>query len=77
MCVVRIPLNKPIVLMNEKKNQKEKVSILQAAFVGEDVSNIIKDSIDLVLQNQQYSHDKVNYLDPGLCCSQLYQSHIK
>lgn len=32
---------------------------LQAAFVADDVSNIIKESIDAVLQNQQYSEAKV------------------
>lgn len=31
----------------------------QAAFVGDDVSNIIKESIDMVLQNQQYNQAKV------------------
>ena len=31
----------------------------QAAFVADDVSNIIKESIDAVLQNQQYSEAKV------------------
>ena len=30
----------------------------QAAFVADDVSNIIKESIDAVLQNQQYSELK-------------------
>jgi hypothetical protein len=32
---------------------------LQAAFVADDVSNIIKEAIDAVLQNQQYSEAKV------------------
>lgn len=32
---------------------------VQAAFVADDVSNIIKESIDAVLQNQQYSETKV------------------
>lgn len=32
---------------------------LQAAFVAEDVTSIIKESIDVVLQNQQYNHCKV------------------
>lgn len=32
---------------------------MQAAFVAEDVTSIIKDSIDAVLQNQQYNHFKV------------------
>ena len=31
----------------------------QAAFVADDVSNIIKESIDAVLQNQQYNENKV------------------
>ncbi|DBA73702.1 hypothetical protein WJX82_003892 [Trebouxia sp. C0006] len=31
----------------------------QAAFVAEDVTSIIKESIDAVLQNQQYNHFKV------------------
>mmetsp|Transcript_8219 Transcript_8219/g.19694 ORF Transcript_8219/g.19694 Transcript_8219/m.19694 type:complete len:114 (-) Transcript_8219:2047-2388(-) len=31
----------------------------EAAFVADDVSNIIKESIDSVLQNQQYSMHKV------------------
>lgn len=33
--------------------------IMQAAFVAEDVTSIIKESIDAVLQNQQYNHFKV------------------
>ena len=32
---------------------------VQAAFVAEDVTSIIKESIDAVLQNQQYNHFKV------------------
>jgi len=32
----------------------------QAAFVADDVSNIIKESIDAVLQNTQYSEAKVS-----------------
>ena len=31
----------------------------EAAFVADDVSNIIKESIDAVLQNQQYIEAKV------------------
>jgi hypothetical protein len=31
----------------------------QAAFVADDVSNIIKESVDAVLQNQQYNEVKV------------------
>lgn len=33
---------------------------LQLGFVPDDVSNIIKESIDTVLQNQQYSEQKVS-----------------
>ena len=32
---------------------------MQSAFVADDVSNIIKESIDAVLQNQQYNEGKV------------------
>ena len=32
---------------------------VQAAFVAEDVTSIIKESIDAVLQTQQYNHFKV------------------
>lgn len=35
-------------------------AIEEAAFVADDVSNIIKESIDAVLQNQQYSETKVS-----------------
>jgi hypothetical protein len=35
----------------------------QVGFAPDDVSNIIKEIIDSVLQNQQYSEQKV-----GLCC---------
>ncbi|KAG2484730.1 hypothetical protein HYH03_016477 [Edaphochlamys debaryana] len=35
-------------------------SIEEAAFVADDVSNIIKESIDAVLQNQQYNEAKVS-----------------
>lgn len=31
----------------------------ESAFVADDVSNIIKESIDAVLQNQQYNETKV------------------
>ncbi|GMH38479.1 hypothetical protein BSKO_06363 [Bryopsis sp. KO-2023] len=37
----------------------------EAAFVGDDVSNIIKDSIDTVLQNQQFSLTKVGQWTAG------------
>ncbi len=32
---------------------------MQSAFVADDVSNIIKESVDAVLQNQQYNEPKV------------------
>ena len=35
---------------------------VQAAFVAEDVTSIIKESIDAVLQNQPYSHLKVRLI---------------
>ena len=37
--------------------------MVQAAFVADDVSNIIKESIDAVVQNQQYHHAKVRFFD--------------
>ena len=39
--------------------------LMQAAFVADDVSNIIKESIDAVLQNQQYSESKVGAWSPA------------
>lgn len=41
--------------------------VLQAAFVAEDVTSIIKESIDTVLQNQQYNHFKVATAYETLC----------
>ena len=32
---------------------------MQSAFVADDVSNIIKESVDAILQNQQYNEAKV------------------
>lgn len=45
------------------------VFLIQAAFVADDVSNIIKESVDAVLQNQQYNENKVG----GDCCT---SSHL-
>jgi len=36
-----------------------RTSALQASFVADDVNNIIKESIDSVLQNASYNHNKV------------------
>mmetsp|Transcript_28814 Transcript_28814/g.63480 ORF Transcript_28814/g.63480 Transcript_28814/m.63480 type:complete len:114 (-) Transcript_28814:924-1265(-) len=38
----------------------DNISAEEAAFVADDVSNIIKESIDAVLQNQQYNENKVS-----------------
>eukprot|EP00959_Pyramimonas_sp_CCMP1952_P337128 7059684-Pyramimonas_sp.AAC.5 len=42
------------------KTNKELVGCLQAAFVAEDVNNIIKESIDSILLNATYTQQKVN-----------------
>ena len=34
--------------------------LLQVGFIPEDISSIIKESIDAVLQNQQYNEQKVS-----------------
>lgn len=38
----------------------ENAAIEEAAFVADDISNIIKESIDSVLQNQAYNESKVS-----------------
>lgn len=34
----------------------------QALFIADDVSNIIKESVELVLANQTYNHNRVSFL---------------
>jgi hypothetical protein len=47
--------------------------LLQSTFVADDVSNIIKESIDAVLQNQQYNEAKVGAVTSGVLAERAQQ----
>ena len=49
---------------------------VQVAFVAEDVTSIIKESIDAVLQNQQYNHFKVElHIEQRFKSVSIYSHH--